>query len=122
MAAGPSTAPQAAEKRVFQQPAGRSCVAAGAIGECEYNNNNWTIDRLFNEVNLNNLTKNLLLWLVIAIVLMSVFNNFGGRQPVDKPIEYSQFIQKVKQNEVERVVIQGRELTGRYKSGDSFRT
>ena len=58
MAVGPSTAPQAAEKRVFQQPAGRSCAAAGAIGECEYNNNNRTIDRLFNEVNLNNLTKN----------------------------------------------------------------
>ena len=33
-----------------------------------------------NEDTLNNLTKNLLLWLVIAIVLMSVFNNFGQRQ------------------------------------------
>ena len=122
MAVGPSTAPQAAEKRVFQQPAGRSCVAAGAIGECEYNNNNWTIDRLFNEVNLNNLTKNLLLWLVIAIVLMSVFNNFGGRQPVDKPIEYSQFIQRVKQGEVERVLIRDHEVLGKLKDGKEFMT
>src|SRR3990172_2509383 len=122
MAVGPSTAPQAAEKRVFQQPAGRSCVAAGAIGECEYNNNNRTIDRLFNEVNLNNLAKNLLLWLVIAIVLMSVFNNFGNRPQAVRPLEYSAFIQKVKQNEVERVTIQGREISGKFKSSESFTT
>jgi cell division protease FtsH len=71
---------------------------------------------------LNNLTKNLLLWLVIAIVLMSVFNNFGNRQPVARPMEYSTFIQKVRQNEVERVTIQGREITGKTKSNDSFTT
>jgi len=71
---------------------------------------------------LNNLTKNLLLWLVIAVVLMSVFNNFGNRQPQANPIEYSEFIQKVRSNDVDRVVIQGREITGRYKSGDAFRT
>ncbi len=71
---------------------------------------------------MNNLTKNLLLWLVIAIVLMSVFNNFGSRQPAARPMEYSQFIQKVKQNEVERVVIQGREVQGKLKSSESFTT
>jgi len=71
---------------------------------------------------LNNLTKNLLLWLVIAIVLMSVFNNFGGRQAAARPMEYSQFIQKVKQNEIERVTIQGREVQGKLKSGESFTT
>ena len=71
---------------------------------------------------MNNLTKNLLLWLVIAIVLMSVFNNFGGRQPATRPMEYSQFIQKVKQNEVERVTIQGREIQGKLKSSETFTT
>jgi len=71
---------------------------------------------------LNNLTKNLLLWLVIAIVLMSVFNNFGNRQQATRPLEYSTFIQKVRQNEVERVTIQGREVTGKLKSNESFTT
>jgi cell division protease FtsH len=71
---------------------------------------------------LNNLTKNLLLWLVIAIVLMSVFNNFGSRQTAMRPMEYSQFIQKVKQNEVERVTIQGREISGKLKSSEAFTT
>jgi cell division protease FtsH len=67
---------------------------------------------------LNNLTKNILLWLVIAIVLMSVFNNFGTRQSQARPLEYSKFIQMVRQGEVERVTIQGREVTGRLKSSN----
>jgi len=71
---------------------------------------------------LNNLTKNLLLWLVIAIVLMSVFNNFGNRQVSSRPLEYSSFLQRVKQNDVDRVTIQGREIVGKFKSGDSFTT
>ena len=71
---------------------------------------------------MNNLTKNLLLWLVIAIVLMSVFNNFGNRQAAARPIEYSTFIQKVKQGDVERVVIQGREISGTLKNNDKFST
>ncbi len=71
---------------------------------------------------MNNLTKNLLLWLVIAIVLMSVFNNFGNRQPAAHPMEYSTFIQKVRQNEVERVTIQGREIAGKLKDNETFTT
>jgi len=71
---------------------------------------------------LNNLTKNLLLWLVIAIVLMSVFNNFGNRQQATRPLEYSAFIQKVKQNEVDRVTIEGRQIVGKLKSSESFTT
>jgi cell division protease FtsH len=71
---------------------------------------------------LNNLTKNLLLWLVIAIVLMSVFNNFGNRQQATRPMEYSTFVQKVRSDEIDRVTIQGREITGKLKSGESFTT
>ena len=74
---------------------------------------------------MNNLTKNLLLWLVIAIVLMTVFNNFGNRQAAARPVEYSQFIEKVRQNQVQSVVIEGREgrnISGKFKSGDSFTT
>ncbi len=74
---------------------------------------------------MNNLTKNLLLWLVIAIVLMSVFNNFGNRQTPARPIEYSEFIQKVRQDQVKAVVIDGREgrnVSGELKSGEAFAT
>ncbi len=71
---------------------------------------------------MNNLTKNLLLWLVIAIVLMSVFNNFGNRQTQSRPLEYSTFIERVKQGEVERVTLQGREIIGRFKNQEQFTT
>ncbi len=71
---------------------------------------------------MNNLTKNLLLWLVIAVVLMSVFNNFGNRQGADRTVDYSTFINKVKHGEVDRVTIQGREINGRFKSNEQFKT
>jgi cell division protease FtsH len=71
---------------------------------------------------LNNLAKNLLLWLVIAIVLMSVFNNFGSRQTAARTMEYSQFIGQIRQGQVEKVVIEGRNINGTTKGGDKFTT
>jgi len=71
---------------------------------------------------LNNLTKNLLLWLVIAVVLMSVFSNFGPRQPQASAMEYSQFISKVKDGQIDKVTIQGRKISGTLKSGGKFKT
>ena len=71
---------------------------------------------------MNNLTKNLLLWLVIAVVLMSVFNNFGPRQPSANHMEYSQFIGKVKQGMVDKVTIQGRNIHGTLKNSEKFKT
>ena len=40
--------------------------------------------------------KNLVIWLVIGLVLMTVFNQFNSRQTVQAPMEYSQFIEEVK--------------------------
>jgi cell division protease FtsH len=71
---------------------------------------------------LNNLAKNLLLWLVIAVVLMSVFNNFGNRAPESSPMAYSQFYQMVNEGKVERVTIEGRKITGYSKTGERFNT
>jgi cell division protease FtsH len=71
---------------------------------------------------LNNLAKNMLLWLVIAIVLMSVFNNFGARPTAARPVEYSQFYANVKEGRVDKVTIEGRKITGALKGGESFTT
>jgi cell division protease FtsH len=71
---------------------------------------------------LNNITKNLLLWLVVAVVLMSVFNNFNQRQPAQKPIEYSQFVRHVNNGDVERVIIEGRQIRGNFRDGNDFKT
>lgn len=71
---------------------------------------------------MNNITKNLLLWLVVAVVLMSVFNNFNQRQPTQKPIEYSQFVRHVSNGDVERVIIEGRQIRGNFRDGNDFKT
>ncbi len=71
---------------------------------------------------MNNLTKNLLLWLVIAVVLMSVFNNFGNRPAQTRPLEYSQFYAKVTAGSVDKVTIEGRKIQGALKGGEAFTT
>jgi cell division protease FtsH len=71
---------------------------------------------------LNNLAKNLLLWLVIAIVLMSVFNNFGNRQTSSHAIEYSQFYSDITDGRVDKVTIEGRKIQGTLKGGSPFTT
>jgi cell division protease FtsH len=71
---------------------------------------------------LNNLAKNILLWLVIAVVLMSVFNNFGNRPAQTRPLEYSQFYAKVTAGSVDKVTIEGRKIQGVLKGGEAFTT
>jgi cell division protease FtsH len=71
---------------------------------------------------LNNLIKNVAIWLVIALVLMTVFNQFSTRQSGQKAMEYSQFIEEVKQGNVAKVTIEGRVLKGVKRSGERFTT
>jgi len=59
---------------------------------------------------LNNLFKNLVIWLVIGLVLMTVFNQFNTRQTAQSPMEYSQFIEEVKSGRIGKVLIEGRQL------------
>ncbi|MCG2634117.1 MAG: ATP-dependent zinc metalloprotease FtsH [Gammaproteobacteria bacterium] len=68
------------------------------------------------------MTKNLVLWVVVAVVLMSVFNTFSPRTGQSNEIEYSQFVTDVKQGRVERVMIEGREIHGVSRGGDRFST
>ncbi len=68
------------------------------------------------------MAKNLILWVVIALVLMSVFNNFGPRRAATEQIDYSRFIADVRQGRVQKVVIEGRNIQGVLQSGERFRT
>ena len=71
---------------------------------------------------MNNLVKNVAIWLVIALVLMTVFNQFSTRQTSQKAIEYSQFIDEVKQGKIAKVTIEGRVLKGVKSTGERFTT
>jgi cell division protease FtsH len=73
-------------------------------------------------VDLNNLIKNVAIWLVIALVLMTVFNQFSTRQASQKAVEYSQFIDEVKQGRIAKVTIEGRVLKGVKTTGERFTT
>jgi len=71
---------------------------------------------------VNPMAKNLILWVVIALVLMSVFNNFGPRQSRAHQVDYSTFIADVKAGRVKKVVIEGRSIQGERQSGERFST
>ena len=73
---------------------------------------------------MNDMLKNILVWIVIAVVIMSVFNNFMPQRSASENISYSQFINQVKNSMVESVSIEadGKTIAGKYKSGSSFVT
>jgi len=70
----------------------------------------------------NDIVKNLLLWVVIALVLMMVFNNFGSQKPPPTVVNYSKFILDIKQGQVKEVVIDGRTINGITNQGIEFVT
>ena len=63
--------------------------------------------------------KNLLLWLIIAAVLLTVFNNFNVK-PEPETLSYSEFIQQVRSDEVLQVEIDGLIIDGMRRSGEAF--
>ncbi|AZE85884.1 ATP-dependent zinc metalloprotease FtsH [Pseudomonas sp. 31 R 17] len=70
---------------------------------------------------MNDMAKNLILWLIIAAVLVTVMNNFSSpNEP--QTLNYSDFIQQVKDGKVERVAVDGYVITGKRIDGDSFKT
>jgi len=70
---------------------------------------------------LNDMVKNLLLWLVIAAVLLSVFNNFNMQSPTQQ-VGYSDFIQEIQRDQVKKVVVDGLTISGERYDGSHFET
>jgi cell division protease FtsH len=68
------------------------------------------------------MAKNILLWVIIAVVLMSVFNNFGPPTPRAQSVTYSEFIADVKAGRVQNVIIDGRTVKGQLTTGEQFST
>ncbi|PKO84265.1 MAG: cell division protein FtsH [Betaproteobacteria bacterium HGW-Betaproteobacteria-11] len=66
---------------------------------------------------MNGMFKNLAIWVVVGIVLMTVFNHFNSQQAAQNTLEYSQFLDEVKQGHIAKVVIQGRTLEATTSEG-----
>jgi cell division protease FtsH len=71
---------------------------------------------------LSDLAKNLILWVIIAIVLVSVFNNFGPKPSASKTMDYSEFVTMVRQGSVSKVEIVGNIIHGETSTGERFTT
>ncbi|EAS47064.1 ATP-dependent metalloprotease FtsH [marine gamma proteobacterium HTCC2207] len=70
---------------------------------------------------MNDLVKNLVVWLVLAAILMSVFNSFTPKE-VENEIIYSEFVTEVQNERVSSVAINGLIIEGTRRDGSSFRT
>ncbi len=57
---------------------------------------------------MNQLIKNVAVWLVIALVLMTVFNQYSKNQSAQSVVPYSQFMDEVKNGRVKSALVEGR--------------
>ena len=71
---------------------------------------------------MNDVVKNLVLWIVIAVVLLSVFHSFGERTSSAQSLIYSDFLTQVEQGQVREVTIEGQNINGKMISGAPFTT
>jgi cell division protease FtsH len=67
------------------------------------------------------MVKNIFLWLIIAAILMSFFQNFGPSEP-DKMINYSTFVEDVQRGDIESIVVKGSIIEGLRKDRTAFKT
>jgi len=70
---------------------------------------------------LNDMAKNLILWMIIAGVLLTVFNNIN-QETREESITYSEFITEVRSGRVEQVELSGINITGIRSDNSQFRT
>ncbi|QID18152.1 ATP-dependent metallopeptidase FtsH/Yme1/Tma family protein [Nitrogeniibacter mangrovi] len=66
---------------------------------------------------MNNLFKNLAIWMVIGVVLMTVFNQFNNRQMAQQTMAYSDFMQEAKAGRIAEVQIDGQTIRAKTQDG-----
>ncbi|MCL5042994.1 MAG: ATP-dependent zinc metalloprotease FtsH [Gammaproteobacteria bacterium] len=67
------------------------------------------------------MAKNLILWLIIAAVLVTVMNNFSS-SPEPRTVNYTEFLELVRDRQVDRVTVDGHTIIGQRRDGSEFRT
>ncbi len=71
---------------------------------------------------MSDMAKNLILWLVIAVVLMSVFQSFGPGDSAGRQVDYTTFVQEIGQNKLQDVQFNNRELKVTRRDGTDYLT
>ena len=70
---------------------------------------------------MNDLAKNLIVWVILAAVLMSVFNSFSP-EPEQNTIDYSTFLNEVQNDRVNEVTIADLLIFGERNDGSTFKS
>ncbi len=73
---------------------------------------------------MNSFGRNALIWLLVILLLVGVFNAFQGGSTADRAasLTYSEFLLSVENGEISEVKIQGRDITGAYTNNRTFKT
>ncbi|CAH7290723.1 ATP-dependent zinc metalloprotease FtsH [Vibrio chagasii] len=66
---------------------------------------------------MSDMAKNLILWLVIAVVLMSVFQSFGPGESNGRAVDYTTFVQEVGQGQIQDAQFNNSEITFTRRGG-----
>ncbi len=68
---------------------------------------------------MSDMAKNLILWLVIAVVLMSVFQSFGPGENNGRAVDYTTFVKEVGQGQIQEAQFNNGEITFMRRGGGS---
>lgn len=71
---------------------------------------------------MSDMFKNLILWLVIAVVFMSIFQSFNSDDGNIRRIDYSTFLSEVNHDQVREVHINGHEINVIKKNNNKYKT
>jgi cell division protease FtsH len=69
-----------------------------------------------------NLLKSIGIWIAIGIIMMTIFNQFSSSSRLENKLVYSQFMDQVKSGNIEKVRIDGQNITGTTNNGKKFST
>lgn len=71
-----------------------------------------------------NISRNLVLWVIILVLIVALFNLFQAPTSIsqNREISFTEFMASVEGNEVNSVTIQGNNITGKTRDGTPFKT
>lgn len=71
---------------------------------------------------MNQFTRNLILWGIISLLMVALFNAFSTPQAPQSKMDYSAFLQNVEQGKIGEVTLQGRTIIGKTVDGVAFQS
>jgi len=71
---------------------------------------------------VNDAVKTILLWMIIGVILISVFNNFGPKRETEEHITYTSLLNNIKEGNVRAITISDQNVTGTFQNNKVFAT